>query len=783
MQTNRHSRFRQFLAAGASLWLVAGVADAQFSGLPGAAPSKAEAPSKPEAKESIEQSRARVRKLLDEARAETERPPQAVPPGIEPRETTEQRELQSRLVAIYDIQLRTLDQLERMRPARQAAEARERDWTGFEAPPPYSILRLDELRDAADTARDRIQPLEASLAQMPLDAQRTQDELARAEADLRRAEETHEAVSAPEDKARAAWRRDLARLKVRSSAGAVTTAGLLRELWSDTLATRRAETALLERQIGVMSRNATFTEADLATARKRIDDKIDDVRRDLAALEGQVGRRLRERDAAREALERVRASAGSTPAERTAAEVRLEAAEAWIDAGSDQTDALRGLVVLGNQLSAAWGARFAALHDPDAEARRIAAAKVREFAPRSARFKTLTESKVRDSRAKLNEVETRLADLDTAPAAVRYGQEMVAARRGVLLATERVQTAIDATVRQYDRWVADLDAASGQRDLRARLTDGWLALRDGARAVWNFELFAVEDTTVTDGQTIAVSRGVTVGKSVGAVMIFLLGYLTLAGLARRVEHRFVARGIDAARARTARRWVLALSAVFLLLLTLNVARIPFTVFAFLGGALAIGAGFGTQTLIKNLVSGMVVMMERQVRVGDIVEVDNTSGTVTEVNLRSSTVRGADGVEAIVPNSVFVENKVTNWTRSDRRVRRVIKVGVAYGSPVREVADLLEACAKRHGLVLGDPAPLVIFEDFGDSALVFALYVWLDLGPNVNAMQVLSDLRFIIEKSFAEARIVIAYPQRDLHLDSARPLRVEVVREQERDPPP
>jgi small-conductance mechanosensitive channel len=275
---------------------------------------------------------------------------------------------------------------------------------------------------------------------------------------------------------------------------------------------------------------------------------------------------------------------------------------------------------------------------------------------------------------------------------------------------------------------------------------------------------------------------VTIGKSVGAAMLFLVGYLALAAVARRVERRLVARGFDMARTRTTRRWVLALSAVILLLVTLNLARIPFTVFAFLGGALAIGAGFGTQNLIKNLVSGMVVLMERQVRVGDIVEVDNTSGTVTEVNLRSSTVRGADGVEAIVPNAVFVENKVTNWTRSDRRVRRVIKVGVAYGSPVREVADLLQACARRHGLVLGDPPPLVIFEDFGDSALVFALYVWVDLGPNVNAMQVLSDVRFIIEKSFADAGIVLAYPQRNVHVDAARPLRVELVREPPRGAP-
>jgi potassium efflux system protein len=269
---------------------------------------------------------------------------------------------------------------------------------------------------------------------------------------------------------------------------------------------------------------------------------------------------------------------------------------------------------------------------------------------------------------------------------------------------------------------------------------------------------------------------VTVGKSVGAFLIFLLGYWAIAASARGIEKRLVARGFDAARSRTAKRWVLALSAVVLLLLTLNLARIPFTVFAFLGGALAIGFGFGTQTLIKNLVSGMVVLMERQVRVGDIVEVENVSGTITEVNLRSSTVLGFDGVEAIVPNSVFVENKVTNWTHSDRKVRRIIKVGVAYGSPVREVAELLQDCAKRHGQVLSDPQPFVIFEDFGDNALVFALYIWVELGSGVNSMQVMSDVRFTIEKTFSEAGIVVAYPQRDIHVDATKPLRVALVAE-------
>jgi small-conductance mechanosensitive channel len=107
------------------------------------------------------------------------------------------------------------------------------------------------------------------------------------------------------------------------------------------------------------------------------------------------------------------------------------------------------------------------------------------------------------------------------------------------------------------------------------------------------------------------------------------------------------------------------------------------------------------------------------------------------------------------------------------MRRVVKVGVAYGSPTRQVADIMKAAADEHGLVLKEPAPYVIFEDFGDNALVFALYFWVDLAKS-NGMQVQSDLRFMLERRFADAGISIAFPQRDIHLDAARPLQVEVV---------
>jgi small-conductance mechanosensitive channel len=203
-------------------------------------------------------------------------------------------------------------------------------------------------------------------------------------------------------------------------------------------------------------------------------------------------------------------------------------------------------------------------------------------------------------------------------------------------------------------------------------------------------------------------------------------------------------------------------------------KIPFTVFAFAGGALAIGTGFGMQNLLKNLISGLMLLLERPFRPGDLVEVAGVRGRVVDIGVRSSHIRDFNGIETLIPNSVFVEEKVTNWTLSNRTVRVKVNVGVAYGSPTQEVAELLRQAADRHGLIEKEPAPKVLFEDFGDDALKFVLFFWVELKPGVDWTEVTSDVRHMVNKSFEAHGIAMAFPQRDVHLDTAQPLQVRVV---------
>jgi small-conductance mechanosensitive channel len=205
-------------------------------------------------------------------------------------------------------------------------------------------------------------------------------------------------------------------------------------------------------------------------------------------------------------------------------------------------------------------------------------------------------------------------------------------------------------------------------------------LHETWRAFWQYELFAVEDVSDVDGRKVSVFYGITVGKSVGALLLFVIGYWLFSRLSHLLSKILVSRfGISNQLASVIRRWMMILLALGLIVFILNLARIPLTVFAFMGGALAIGVGFGTQTIIKNFISGIIILFERKIRVGDIIELGGMTGHVTAVDLRATTVRGFNGVEALVPNSSFLENQVVNWTYSNQQLRRELKVGVAYGS--------------------------------------------------------------------------------------------------------
>ena len=201
---------------------------------------------------------------------------------------------------------------------------------------------------------------------------------------------------------------------------------------------------------------------------------------------------------------------------------------------------------------------------------------------------------------------------------------------------------------------------------------------------------------------------------------------------------------------------------------------PLTVFTFLGGALAIAVGFGSQNILNNFISGLILLVERPIRMGDMIEIEGTYGTVEEVGFRSTRVRSFENIYIIVPNSTFLEKNVVNWTLSDDLVRIHITLGVVYGSPTREVARLIRQVMDEHAKVLKTPEPVILFSDFGDNALQFEVHFWIRMKRLMDRRITESDVRYRVDELFRAAGIVIAFPQRDVHLDAVKPLTVRVV---------
>lgn len=280
--------------------------------------------------------------------------------------------------------------------------------------------------------------------------------------------------------------------------------------------------------------------------------------------------------------------------------------------------------------------------------------------------------------------------------------------------------------------------------------------------IWHFELFRIGRQPVEVSQC-AVALG-----------IVCLGFW----LARRVSRLLVGRlaklpGMNASAVGAIEKLVYYVLLVAVLAVALQTVSIPISAFAVLGGALAIGLGFGAQNLFNNFISGLILLIERPIRAGDLIEVEGQHGHVEEIGARCTRVRRVDGIDMLVPNSRLLENTVTNWTLSDRRVQTSITVRVDYGSNGRHVALVLEKTAREHPRVLRDSPVTVFFEDFASDALVFAVYFWAEIQSSFELRSIASDLRLAVDDACRTEGIAIAVPGHDVRLETKQPIRVTV----------
>jgi small-conductance mechanosensitive channel len=259
---------------------------------------------------------------------------------------------------------------------------------------------------------------------------------------------------------------------------------------------------------------------------------------------------------------------------------------------------------------------------------------------------------------------------------------------------------------------------------------------------------------------------ITIGDILLVPTFLIVGFLLTKWLVKIITRRLTSKNTDPNVIHLLQRVFYVVAITIIIITTLDVINVPITAFAFLSGAIAIGFGFGAQNIINNFISGWILMWERPIRIGDFLEVEDAKGIVEQINTRSTRIKRVDGVHLLIPNSKLLENTVINWTLVNSLMRATVRVGVAYGTPAKKVSELILQATTEQSGILTDPKPLVTFEDFGDNALIFEVNFWMKSSVEGGLRVMRSNIRFRLDELFEEHNIIVAFPQRDVHLDGA-----------------
>lgn len=624
---------------------------------------------------------------------------------------------------------------------------------GPEEPAPYSILFWDNLCDLCEAEKTNQQSLVAEL-NLAKDMQQNAARM-REMADKKR----REIKEACENSADSQKRQTLS--------AQLNLATLNAAAMADLVLLRRTEVANRDLEQQVSRVRSEYLAAKRAAIEPKVvftREHLEEVRQAIGRIETEKQRQIPELQAKLKELDELEAQTQSSLTTQPRA-IQEQAAEGWQRAReglkhqmSMIQQRLREIVVMRSQ----WDVRFK-VHNGMATPEQMAnwAKETRQYHERVTANRELVEE---ESRALMlewgrQEKQALLHRQSNENRAVPWHEFQLACMRELSQAYSANLVQLETMENMLSRLLDMLTvrtAASG--------TANWLNwARQAAAATWQYELTSVDD------------RPITVRKVAISLFLLVLGIFVSRRVSRLMGNRILPRtGMNqgaAAAVQTICFYVMIVCCGFI---SLELVHIPLTVFTFLGGAIAIGVGFGSQNILNNFFSGLILLAEQPVRVGDLVDIDGLCGIVEKIGTRSTRVRTGSNVEIIIPNSKFLENNVTNWTLTDTRMRLSVRVGVAYGSSPTEVQQILQRAVTGCDEILPSPAPFVVFSDFGDNALMFDVHFWTDVRSMTQARIIESNVRLAIDRFLAENRIVIAFPQRDIHLDTARPLEVRML---------
>ncbi|MGB6376192.1 MAG: mechanosensitive ion channel domain-containing protein [Syntrophobacteria bacterium] len=673
-------------------------------------------------------------------------------------------ELQERAVKIRDLETiyqRLVNALKR-RATLEKDEAllrekvKSQEQVGITQQPPYSLSFYDGFLDqlAATEQKKEISRQARKLARTILE-----DALSRLEEwqqTLRLLKEEKEKESPETVTAKLNWELENAQIELEL-------AQAMQYLQKINVQNLSTEIRLADLQLEVDRRNIDWVRKHLSYDKDDLEKHLSGLEQTRTDLQKLLKSQLREQMKAEAVWLRAekRLSSAKEESEITLAAAELAASEAWREASRRSLEQTEEMLQLLSLREKTWNYRYALINGGDIGPEKLDSwrEEIEASISNIQRSVRLQESYQTGVQTKIAVLEKRLAEPDLNAKVRQELNRQMLALRTLSQGNFEYLSALLATGKLQQHLLDEIDARGKRFDLSNTIT----VLAGKLRGVWDYELWVIDE------------RSVSVKKVAMAFLILVLGLALVRITVRLIATRFLPRTHLKTTTAAAIGKVLNYVAILLIvLLALRWVNIPLTLFAFLGGAVAIGVGFGAQNLINNFISGFIMMAEQPIKIGDLVEVDNHFAVVEEIGARCTRIRTGANIHILVPNSSFLEKSIVNWTLSDRKIRTRVIVGVVYGSPVSEVERLLIQAAMEHKKVLRTPEPFVLFNDFGDNALIFEIHFWISISRLMERLMIESAIRFRIDDLFRAAGIVIAFPQRDVHLDTQRPLELRIV---------
>jgi len=623
--------------------------------------------------------------------------------------------------------------------------------------PPYSLSFYDTILDQliTDDHEKETAILGISLAEKALDDARSK--LDESRQDLRKYKEKLASIEPGKVTEKLKWEIEQVLLELEISQAISDLQRTTKQSLSIEVRLAKQNSDVTRQNLDWVSKNLHFDNTDLEKQIKAINWNKDELQK---RLKDQLRRQMKVEAAWLQAQERL-ANAGKKT-DIALANARLEAADAEREATQRFLEQTEDMLNLLNQQEQVWKNRYTLVKGGvdsekiDAWKKEIEASKVK-----IERIVRLQESYHSGLLPQTTSLEKQMLDQGYSKDFRRELENRLSALRTLARDGLEYFSMLQATLRLNQRLLDEIAHRREHVDLLKKLT----TVTGKVKNIWDLELWVIDE------------HGVTVKKLAMALITLIIGFIFVKRIILFWIRGLLARAHMKETTTAAVEKIINYVIVFLIVLfALRVVNIPLTLFTFLGGAVAIGVGFGAQNLINNFISGFIVMAEQPIKIGDLIEIEGTFAMVEEIGARCTRIRTGANVHILVPNSSFLEKNIINWTLSDKEVRTQVTVGVNYGSPVREVERIMLQVAEEHQRIRKAPKPFVLFNDFGDNALIFDLYFWVSMSRIMDRRIIESDIRFRIDELYREAGIVIAFPQRDVHLDTQKPLEFRIIKD-------